>query len=214
VCVAEHEPEVAEMIRRYLSRAGLNCWLTASPAEVVVTLRAREALVYVLDLTMPGLDISLVRRTLGSGQAARAVFCVDGRGVRPRGLGAGPGERRWLTRPFSPRALAEMVCELAACPAQADDLVPAGLNASSRTATVSGREISLTRSEFVLLSALAEAAGRVLTRDQLLQRLAAERGKVPRQRAIDVYITQLRAKLGDGAIRTVRGTGYTLDHSA
>jgi two-component system, OmpR family, response regulator len=259
VAVAEHEPEVAEMIRQYLSRAGLSSWLTASPAEAVATLRAREAVVYVLDLTMPGLDLSLVRRTLGSGAAARAVFLVGSRGVRPRGLGAGPGERRWLTRPFSPRALAEMVCELAvpaaglvraaalvraAGPVPAAGLVRAagpvpaaglgpdadgraadgraaannppecGLNTASRTVMVSGREVSLTRSEFALLAALTEAAGRVLTRDQLLQRLAAERGKVPGPRAIDVYITQLRAKLGDGAIRTVRGAGYAVDRPA
>jgi DNA-binding response OmpR family regulator len=230
VAVAEHEPEVAEMIRQYLSRSGLSSWLTASPAEAVDTLRAREAVVYVLDLTMPGLDVSLVRRTLGSGAAARAVFLVDSRGVRPRGLGAGPGERRWLTRPFSPRALAEMVCELAAPaigPVPAAGPIPAigpvpavpaiasapsvGPVPATRTVTVSGREVSLTRSEFALLAALTAAAGRVLTRDQLLQRLAAERGKVPGPRAVDVYITQLRAKLGDGAIRTVRGKGYAVD---
>jgi DNA-binding response OmpR family regulator len=265
VAVAEHEFEVAQMIRQYLSRAGLSSWLTASPAEAVATLRAREAVVYVLDLTMPGLDVSLVRRSLGSGAAAQAVFLVDSRGGRPRGLAAGSGERRWLTRPFSPRALAEMVGELvlaavapvsvgvvpvavpvpvpvvgvpvvgvpvadvleagsvpvavvpatgppAACRAAADGPVPEfGLNATSRTVMVSGREVSLTRSEFALLAALTAAAGRVLTRDQLLQRLAAERGKVPGRRTIDVYITQLRAKLGDGAIRTVRGTGYAVD---
>jgi two-component system, OmpR family, response regulator len=263
VAVAEHEFEVAQMIRQYLSRAGLSSWLTASPAEAVATLRAREAVVYVLDLTMPGLDISLVRRSLGSGAAAQAVFLVDSRGGRPRGLAAGSGERRWLTRPFSPRALAEIVGELvlaAVAPvsvgvvpvavpvpvagvpvvgvpvvgvleagpvpvavvpatgppadgrAAADGPVPEfGLNATSRTVMVSGREVSLTRSEFALLAALTAAAGRVLTRDQLLQRLAAERGKVPGRRTIDVYITQLRAKLGDGAIRTVRGTGYAVD---
>jgi two-component system, OmpR family, response regulator len=258
VAVAEHEFEVAQMIRQYLSRAGLSSWLTASPAEAVATLRAREAVVYVLDLTMPGLDVSLVRRSLGSGAAAQAVFLVDSRGGRPRGLAAGSGERRWLTRPFSPRALAEMVGELvlaavapvsvgvvpvavpvpvagvpvagvleagpvpvAVAPATgppadgraaADGPVPEfGLNATSRTVMVSGREVSLTRSEFALLAALTAAAGRVLTRDQLLQRLAAERGKVPGRRTIDVYITQLRAKLGDGAIRTVRGTGYAVD---
>ena len=56
VLLAEHEPEVAELARRYLARAGLRVRVTTSPAETTAALGERSAAVAVLDLTMPGLD--------------------------------------------------------------------------------------------------------------------------------------------------------------
>ncbi|MFY9652636.1 MAG: winged helix-turn-helix domain-containing protein, partial [Trebonia sp.] len=76
---------------------------------------------------------------------------------------------------------------------------------------VNGRDVSLTRTEYALVTALAGQPGRVLSRQRLLAALEGERGKRPSPRAVDVYIAQLRAKLGDGAIRTVHGVGYVLD---
>jgi DNA-binding response OmpR family regulator len=76
---------------------------------------------------------------------------------------------------------------------------------------VNGRDVSLTRTEYALVTALAGQPGRVLSRQRLLAALESERGKRPSPRAVDVYIAQLRAKLGDGAIRTVHGVGYVLD---
>ena len=73
-----------------------------------------------------------------------------------------------------------------------------------------GTEVDLTRTEFALLAALAGQPGRALTRQLLLAAVEAERGKRPTARAIDVYITQLRAKLGADIIQTVHGVGYVL----
>jgi two-component system OmpR family response regulator len=207
VVVAEHEPEVAEMARRYLAKARLAAEVTASPVEAVALLRARAAAAYVLDLTMPGLDIRLVRRALVSGPATAVVFLMDPRAIRPRGLGAVPGSRRWLVRPFSPRALVEAVRET---------LIPPQSQAPAEEAGAGWlREARLTAGEETVLAALETAAGRVLTREELVAAVAAGRGttrhgKTPGPRVIDVYVTQLRAKLGSDSIRTVRGTGYAL----
>jgi DNA-binding winged helix-turn-helix (wHTH) protein len=77
--------------------------------------------------------------------------------------------------------------------------------------TLDGTEIALTGTEFDVLSCLARQAGRTVTRHRLRQAVWG-RGGPPGDRTVDVYIAQLRAKLGPGhGIRTIRGIGYVLD---
>ena len=85
------------------------------------------------------------------------------------------------------------------------------LRPGQRLVTLDGTEIALTGTEFDVLSCLARQAGRTVTRHRLRQ-AAWGRGAGPGDRTVDVYIAQLRAKLGpDHGIRTVRGIGYVLD---
>jgi DNA-binding response OmpR family regulator len=214
VLIADHEPEVGEMSRRYLARAGLVPAVVTTPGEALAALAVREADLFVLDLTMPGLAVAAVSRALAAGDRLPVVFLLDRFGIRPRGLSGGlsaglPATRAWLSRPFSPRALVDAATAL---------LRPGSARAPAARAgergirvTVAGREVVLTRTERAILAALAGQPGRVLSRAELLAALEADRGKRPASRAIDVYVTQLRAKLGAGAIRTVHGLGYALD---
>jgi DNA-binding response OmpR family regulator len=202
------------MSRRYLARAGLVPAVVTTPGEALAALAGREADLFVLDLTMPGLEVAAVSHALAAGDRQPVVFLLDRFGIRPRGLGGGlpaglPAARAWLSRPFSPRALADAATAL---------LRPGAARAPAARAgergiriTVAGREVVLTRTERAILAALAGQPGRVLSRAELLAALEADRGKRPASRAIDVYVTQLRAKLGPGAIRTVHGLGYALD---
>jgi two-component system, OmpR family, response regulator len=211
VLVADHEPEVAEMARRYLERASMRALVTCAPAQTLRALASRSADLYVIDLTMPGLEVRGVRQAL----AARVpvIFLLDRGDPRPHGLNSPPSARRWLTRPFSPRALVIAVVDLLhpVTPQSRADAA-AGLPGHGRHDIVlDGRDISLTRTEFVLVCALAQQPGRVLTRQRLLAALENERGKRPSPRAVDVYIAQLRAKLGTETIKTVHGVGYVLD---
>lgn len=207
VLLAEHEPEVAELARRYLARGGLRVHVTTSPDETTAALGERSAAVAVLDLTMPGLDARRVRR-LG----IPAVFLIGHR-MRPRDLRVSADS--CLPRPFSPRTLVARV--LGVLPRDADPpraepaqrtfgrltLAPAEHRVSS-----AGRDVTLTPTEFALVAALAGNAGRVMSRAQLLAAL----GRETSGRAVDTYVAQVRAKLpGPGTIRTVRGVGYVLD---
>ncbi|WP_300609888.1 response regulator transcription factor [Trebonia sp.] len=216
VLVADHEPEVAEMARRYLARARIRALVTCTPAQTLRGLADRSADLFVIDLTMPGLEVRRLRQVLAPG--VPAVFLLHGGDTRPYGLNAAPAARRWLTRPFSPRSLLAAVCELLqpVPPTQPghDDGGHGTLAASRREIVVNGRDVSLSRTEFALMSALAGQPGRVLSRQRLLAALESERGKRPSPRAIDVYIAQLRAKLGMEAIRTIHGVGYVLDVDA
>jgi len=143
VLLAEHEPEVAELARRYLTRAGLRVTVAASTADTMAALTQHAAGVVVLDLTMPGLDARRLRRLL-AGPPAPDVPPASGPGApcetlpasglgAPRGtlLAGGPtpavyllgGSMRprdvrvsaeyCLRRPFSPRMLLSRVLSVA-----------------------------------------------------------------------------------------------------
>jgi DNA-binding response OmpR family regulator len=214
VLLAEHEPEVAEMSARYLRRDGLAVRLVTTPELALAELTSGPDAVAVLDLTMPGLDPRRIRRALRT----PVIFLVAG--PRPRGL-ARAGARRWLGRPFSPRQLVALVRDAAAGEALAPasgpiSLAPRGrsigrlrLDGRSRTVITSGQPVPLTATEFAVLAAMMDHPGRVLSRRELLA-VAGRQGAG--DRAVDVYIVQLRAKLGPATvIRTVRGAGYALD---
>ena len=227
VLLAEHEPEVAEMSARYLQRDGWQVRLVTSPDLVLAELTAGHHAAAVIDLTMPDLDPRRIRRALRT----PVIFLVAGSGgPRPRGLAA-RGRRRWLARPFSPRQLVSMVrdalaeaaaretqpahhAHASAPPPPPEDRNAGGwrLDPATRSAVADGHRVPLTATEFALLTALADNPGRVLSRRQLLA-AAGRHGTT--DRAADVHIAQLRAKLGPDpdtfVIRTIRGIGYALD---
>jgi two-component system response regulator MtrA len=237
VLLAEHEPEVAEMSARYLRRDGLRVQLVTDPGQVIAELTGGSDAAAVLDLTMPGLDPRRIRRALRT----PVIFLVAGprpRGLAQRTGTA--GARRWLTRPFSPRQLVATVREVLAEPPAAGPRPAGPRGAGPRTAdpraadpraatvlastvlapgapaagppkavVVDGRQVSLTATEFAILAVMTDHRGRVLSRRQLL---AAAGRPGAGDRAADVYVAQLRAKIGTtGVIRTVRGAGYVLE---
>jgi|HubBroStandDraft_2_1064218.scaffolds.fasta_scaffold03857_6 DNA-binding response OmpR family regulator len=228
VLLAEHEPEVAEMSARYLRQDGLRVHPVTDPGQVIAELTGGPDAAAVLDLTMPGLDPRRIRRALRT----PVIFLVAG--PRPRGLaqrGGTTGARRWLARPFSPRQLVAMVREVLAeppaagppktgppmtappmtGPPQAGRRAVGGLqlNDDHRTMLADGRHVWLTPTEFAMLAAMMDHPGRVLSRRQLL---AAAGRQGAGDRAADVYVAQLRAKIAAaGVIRTVRGAGYALE---
>ena len=232
VLLAEHEPEVAEMSARYLRRDGLRIRLVTTPEQALAELTGGPDAAAVLDLTMPGLDSRRIRRALGT----PVIFLVAGpQGPRPRGLarsGGTTGPRRWLARPFGPRQLVAMVRDVLAAPAPSPQQGaepagagprggPAGAGRAAcglwlddrtlrvRTVAAGGQPVKLTATEFAVLAALLDHPGRVLSRRQLL---AAAGHPAAADRAADVYVSQLRAKLGPAAvIRTARGAGYAID---
>lgn len=214
--LAEHEAAVAAMLVRYLARDGFEVALASTPEHALAGL-ADGAAVAVLDLTMPGLDPRRVRRALRT----PVVFLVAP-GPRPRGLNAtttttsAASARRWLIRPFGPRQLVAAVQDLlrektvketaqpAAAPMEIDGL---RLDPVRRIAVTPDREVALTEGEYRVLAVLLAAPGRSRSRRQLL----AAAAPAASDRAADVYIAQLRAKLGvKNLIRTVRGAGYAI----
>ena len=204
------------MSARYLRRDGMRVRLVTTPEQALAELTGGPDAAAVLDLTMPGLDPRRIRRALRT----PVIFLMAGpQGPRPRGLArGGPAGPRWLARPFSPRQLVAMVrdvlAEPAPWPAESAERAAGGprtlrLDGPGRGAVTDGQPVKLTATEFAILAALLAHPGRVLSRCQLL---AAAGRPAAGERAADVYIAQLRAKIGAaGVIRTARGAGYVVD---
>lgn len=239
ILVAEHDPAVAELIRRYLAREGLHVRDARTAGETMAELAAARSAVVVLDLTMPGLDARQIRRLLRRGQAkgpargapagpadrpargpaAAPVICLTAgegshaaKGVRPQDIGV--GQDACLARPFGPRTLAGKV----RAAARGVPRVPASYSVgrlrvepARRRAVLDGVPVALTGTELGVLVCLLRAAGRAVPRQALHAAVWGADG-TSTDRAVDVYIGQLRAKLGPGhGIRTVRRIGYVLD---
>ncbi|HXO24928.1 MAG TPA: response regulator transcription factor [Streptosporangiaceae bacterium] len=222
ILLAEHEPEVAEMSARYLRQDGFRVWLVTSPEPTLAALTDGPGAAAVIDLSMPGLDPRRIRRALssiagssiaGSSIAGRTpvIFLVaDAKAPRPRGLAVqsdAAGARRWLARPFSPRQLVALVRDVLA-DARSAAATGSAASGSASAAIARWHDAGLTTTEAAVLAALTDNAGRVLSRRRLL---AAAGRHSAGDRAADVYVAQLRAKLGSAIrIRTVRGAGYAL----
>jgi DNA-binding response OmpR family regulator len=217
ILLAEHEPEVAEMSARYLRQDGFRVRLVTSPEPTLAALTDGPGAAAVIDLAMPGLDPRRIRRALssiaGSSIAGRTpvIFLVaDARAPRPRGLAVqsdAAGARRWLARPFSPRQLVALVRDVLA-DARSAAATGSAASGSASAAIARWHDAGLTTTEAAVLAALTDNAGRVLSRRRLL---AAAGRHSAGDRAADVYVAQLRAKLGSAIrIRTVRGAGYAL----
>jgi DNA-binding response OmpR family regulator len=172
-----------------------------------------------LDVMLPGIDGIEVCRKLRQ-RSDVPIIMITARGEEAdRVLGLELGADDYLAKPFSPRELLARVRALVrrargkAGPTTrtltVGDLV---LDPGARRATVSGSELSLTSYEFSLLYVLVERAGRVLSREQLME-LARGTAEDAFDRSIDVHVSRLRHKLGDDPrrpkrIKTVRGVGY------
>ena len=207
ILLAEHEPEVAEMSARYLRQDGFRVWLVTSPEPTLAALTDGPGAAAVIDLAMPGLDPRRIRRALRT----PVIFLVaDAKAPRPRGLAVqsdAAGARRWLARPFSPRQLVALVRDVLA-DARSAAATGSAASGSASAAIARWHDAGLTTTEAAVLAALTDNAGRVLSRRRLL---AAAGRHSAGDRAADVYVAQLRAKLGSAIrIRTVRGAGYAL----
>jgi DNA-binding response OmpR family regulator len=164
----------------------------------------------------PAADIPVICLIAGEG-------AHSGQGLRPRDIGVDP--ESCLARPFGPRTLVTLVRAAArsAQPRPDEPSHTAGrltVHPASRRATVDGAEISLTGTEFDVLACLIRSVGRTVPRSALRAEVWGPQGEdgggeAPGDRIVDVYVAQLRAKIGPiHGIRTVRGIGYVLDVTA
>ncbi|MEU9081501.1 response regulator transcription factor [Streptomyces sp. NPDC048357] len=215
VLIVEDERHISDVQRLYLSREGFGVHVEADGSAGLAAARRMRPVAIVLDVGLPGLDgISFCRALRDAGDWT-PVLLVTARGEEAdRILGLELGADDYLTKPFSPRELVarvKTVLRRAAGPPAppAESLGGLSVDPVSRTVRRDGEPVELTATEFNLLAHLLRHVGQVFTREQLLAQVWGYPGYRD-TRMVDVFVSQLRAKLGDASpIRTVRGVGYS-----
>jgi DNA-binding response OmpR family regulator len=224
IFVVEDDPDIARLVRHYLETAGFRVRSYSSTAQVLAdAIRERPSLL-LLDIMVPGGDgLELCRQVRQAGAPLAltpVVFLTAKTGEADRIMGLETGADDYITKPFSPRELLARIkavlrrCErpLAPLAITAGDLE---IDAAAMTVNVRGDSVTTTATEFRLLHYLAQHAGRVFTRDQILDAVWKETTYVS-PRSVDVYVRKLREKIEHDPeqpryLKTVRGTGYRFE---
>lgn len=215
ILVADDDPVVREVVRRYLERDGLEVVETADGAATAVALARNDVDLAVLDVMMPGPDgIELTRAVRAGAHPEMPIILLTALGEEDdRVIGLQAGADDYVTKPFSPRELALRVASVLrrTHPQPVAEEVLRGdgveLDRAARTVTVGGSPVELTAREFDLLAFLLAHQRRVFSRQELLAEVWGWNfGDLS---TVTVHVKRLRAKLGAAhRIETVWGRGY------
>ncbi len=219
----EDDASLSEMVAEYLGAAGLTVTARAEAREGIALLRSRDFDALILDVMLPDLDGLEVCRQV------RAEFDIPILMLTARGdetdriVGLEMGADDYLPKPFNPRELLarlRAILRRNAAPAERAPTLRFGaleIDRDARVVRVRGRARELTSYQFDLLIALAENAGRVMSRERLMERVRS-RALEAFDRSIDVHISRIRSAIEDDPkhplrIITVRGAGYVFARS-
>jgi len=217
VLMIDDDRRLAEMVSDYLGGAGFRLTLapTAREGEALLKREAFDAVI--LDLMLPDADgLEVCRRLRTSNDLPILMLTARGEPM-DRVIGLEVGADDYLGKPFEPRELLarlRAVLRRRTAPRGADILRFGRLeiDKGARLVRLDGEERAITSYQFALLLALAERAGRVLSRDALMDVLKGEKLEAF-DRSVDVHVSRIRAAIEDDPkkprrILTVRGAGY------
>jgi len=220
VLVVEDDPDIADLMRRYLQRGGFEVDIRASGRDALNAIAVQTPDLLVLDLMLPqvsGLDIC---RTLRADEKTSSIpiIMVTARAEESERIaGLDLGADDYLAKPFSPGELVARVRALlrrtARAPAVESTISygPISMDIAQHTVELSGQPVGLTAKEFLLLQYLLRNRGRVLSRDVLLTDVWGYK-YTGGTRTVDVHVRRLREKIPflETALVTVKQFGYRL----
>lgn len=222
ILVVDDDAGIRDVLGDYLSQHGFIAYQAGSAREMDDVLATTPVDLIVLDMMMPGEDgLSVCRRMGGKGAPILMLSAMSEETDRIVGLELGAAD--YVGKPCNPRELLARVRAVL----RRQETVRSDTSGSVATfagwrldrmrreiTTPVGREVVLSRSEFVLLEMLIENAGRIVRREQLLERTRVL-GRDANERAMDVQISRLRRKMSEKGsqdlIVTVRSEGYLFD---
>jgi DNA-binding response OmpR family regulator len=220
VLVVEDERDIREVLRRYLERAGLSVLTTGTGAEAIRLLTSAPPDLVLLDLGLPDVDGTDVLREIRAAGRPPVLVLTARSTVDDRIHGLQLGADDYVTKPFSP---AEVVLRVQAVLHRSGGQPGPGgpvtfgqgrlrIDEPRHEASLDGRSLDLTLTEWDLLAAVAAAPERVFSRYELVNRIRGYE-YAGYERTIDSHVKNLRHKLGaSGAdvLETVLGVGYRL----
>jgi two-component system, OmpR family, response regulator CpxR len=217
ILLVDDDAELCSLLSQFLTREGFTVDYENEGNRGLERAGQPGVDLVVLDVMLPGLDgFEILRRLRQHSRVPVIMLTARGEDV-DRIIGLELGADDYLPKPFNPRELAARIrailrrYEARPAPAGTPPLEVNGvtLDPGSREVLAAGRRVDLTTFEFDILEMLMRSAGRVLSRDALMENFY-NRKATPFDRSIDMHISHLRKKLenGDTLIKTIRGVGY------
>ncbi|SMB78401.1 response regulator transcription factor [Deinococcus hopiensis] len=219
ILIVEDNRGVRDMVREYLEEHGYQVRVASNGQEGLLEARHHRPDLVLLDVMMPGMDGLEFLRRFRTTEHAPVIFLTAKDTELDKVLGLELGADDYMTKPFS---MAELLARVRAHLRRGVEAAPVAvlrggeleLDPASRTFSVRGQRVDLTRSEFELMSAFLRSPGRVYSRLELLEQLQEE--TLGSERTIDVHVRNLRAKIEvepgkPRLIETVFGVGYRLN---
>ena len=217
ILVVDDDPRLAALVAEYLGEAGFRVSVVPDGRTGLERLKRERYDAVVLDLMLPDVDgLEVCRRLRATSDVPVLMLTARGQAM-DRVVGLEMGADDYLPKPFEPR---ELLARLRAIlrrreSGRVSKVLRFGrleIDRDARTVRVDGRERSLTGHQFSLIVALAENAGRVLSREALMDLVRSESLEAF-DRSIDVHVSRIRAAIEDEPKRprrilTVRGAGY------
>jgi two-component system phosphate regulon response regulator PhoB len=220
VLVVDDEEDLLELVRYNLTREGYAVECVSSGEQALQAARRAPPDLIVLDLMLPAVDGLEVCRRLKADAATRDSLIVMLTAKSEEGdvvVGLERGADDYVTKPFSPRVLAARIRALLRREESRRreelettvDVHELSIHPGRHEATLAGKLLELTYTEFALLTFLAKRPGWAYTRGQIVDAVKGADYPVT-ERSVDVQVAGLRRKLGDHGhyIETVRGVGY------
>jgi len=219
----DDDARLGALLREYLGQHEIEVTVVSDGEQGLSALRRGRFDAVLLDLMLPGLDGLEVCRRVRANPEHRGlpILMLTAKGDDvDKIVGLELGADDYLAKPFNPRELLARIRAVLrrgpGAPAERRRFRSGGLEIDydALAVTVDGKPVPLTHYEFELLATMARAAGRVLSREQLMDALKGEEYETF-DRSIDVHISKLRSKLEPSPrdpryIKTVRGVGYCL----
>jgi len=224
ILVIDDDRELTEMLEEYLGPEGFTVEIAHSGEEGLARARAVDFSLIILDVMLPEINgFEVLRRLRAQSQCPVIMLTARGQEV-DRIVGLEVGADDYLGKPFSARELlARMHAVLRRthqASAGSDDLLAVGdviLDSSARAVRCNGKLIDLTSLEFEVLRMLLIAAGQLVSREELFQKVLQREYSIF-DRSIDNHVSSLRKKLGSKIgeierIKSVRNAGYIYAHT-
>jgi DNA-binding response OmpR family regulator len=220
ILIVEDEKDLVKLIRYNLEKEGYRVFAAHDGEAGLALFRKEKPDLIILDIMLPRVDGYEFCKIVRQDSRVPIIMLTAKTEEVDRVLGLELGADDYVTKPFEiPVVLARVRALLRRAKGEASGAAGAKdgllrlegltLDPSSHSVTLDGQELTLTRYEFRLLQALMQNAGRVLTRESLIDQVQGTEVSVI-DRAIDTHVFGLRKKLGAAAdlIETVRGVGY------
>ncbi len=228
ILVIDDDVELCSLVAEYLQPEGFEIEAVYDGKRGLARALSEEHLIVVLDVMLPGLNgFDVLRQLRKSSKIPVLLLTARGEDV-DRIVGLEIGADDYLPKPFNPR---ELVARIRAVlrrtrvgENQAKTSIPevirvgdVELDPATRSVRQKGKAVDLTSVEFNLLQTLLLEAGRVVTREQLVDTVLGRKFS-PFDRSIDMHVSKVRRKLGDSdsssdLIKTIRGVGYIFTHA-